>query len=195
MFGAVGLDGQQQTEQETFADLLTGTDFFISATTEPDVNRQLDLAALRMSVPHLFLRSQSGYGGIVALLRAGETGCFHCLSLYLSRKSRDGQLLVEVPLDDENHQQPGTIQEPGCGDKSFTATTPTLQPPPPPDNQPPSCSFFDSVTTAPLASMLSGSSPQGGLSHSMSVSSPNGTRSLNPGPDTVPFMPSAVPDD
>lgn len=115
------------SERERLHSLLEGADLLIAATAEHDVNRQLDGMAIRMGVPRLYLWSQSGYGGIVALLRAGHTGCFHCLSLYLSKRSQEGDHLVAVPPD-VGGQAPGTVQGRGCGDKTFTATHADLLP-------------------------------------------------------------------
>lgn len=126
--GAAFLDEQPTvTERERLAALLTDTDLMIGATAEPDINRQLDPMAIRMGVPRLYLWSQSGYGGLVALLRAGETGCFHCLSLYISQRSEAGDHVVDVPPD-VNGQAPGTVQGRGCADKTFTATHADLLP-------------------------------------------------------------------
>ena len=115
------------TERELLQGLLTGTDLFIGATAEPDVNRQLDAMALRLGIPRLYLWSQSGYGGIVALLQAGKTGCFHCLSLFLSKRSQEGNDVVQVPPD-VGGQAPGTIQGRGCAAKTFTASHADLLP-------------------------------------------------------------------
>ena len=129
MFGAVSLDSNEgKSEQEVLTDLLDGTDLLVSATAEPDVSRQLDLAARRKGVPRLFMWSQSGYGGVVALLQEGRTGCFHCLSLHITRKSKAGEHVVQVPPDDTKGERAGTIQGPGCGDKTFTANHADLLP-------------------------------------------------------------------
>jgi molybdopterin/thiamine biosynthesis adenylyltransferase len=127
MFGAAPTERDGRSEQHVLFDLLNDADLMISAVAEDDVNRQLDLAALQMGVPRLFLWSQSGYGGIVALLQAGKTGCFHCLSLHLSRESQANRNVVQVPQDVDG-QPAGTIQALGCGDKTFTANHADLMP-------------------------------------------------------------------
>lgn len=115
------------TERERIHGLLSGADLMIGATAEPDINRQLDAMALRMNVSRLYLWSQSGFGGIVALLRVGETGCFHCLSLHLSRRSGQGDPVVRVPPD-VNGRAPGTVQGRGCAARTFTASHADLLP-------------------------------------------------------------------
>ena len=125
--GASPLDGSGLTELDAMSDLLTGTDLLISATAENDVNRQLDTYARELGVPRLYLWSQSGYGGVVALLTP-ETGCFHCLELLLSNASISGTPLVEVPPDGPHGTPAGTIQSPGCADKTFSAPHADLLP-------------------------------------------------------------------
>lgn len=114
-------------ELDQITALLTDTNLMVGATAEPDVNRQLDLMAIRMKVPRLYLWSQSGYGGVVALLRTGETGCFHCLSLHIRRLGEAGNELVQVPPDVDG-QPAGTVQGRGCADKTFTASHADLLP-------------------------------------------------------------------
>lgn len=127
MIGATPPDRPGRSERESLHEILNGVDLLVSATAEPDVNRQLDGAATAMRLPRLYLWSQSGYGGIVALLEPGKTGCFHCLSLFLSKRSDEGDDVIKVP-DDIDGQPVGTIQGRGCADKTFTANHPDLLP-------------------------------------------------------------------
>jgi molybdopterin/thiamine biosynthesis adenylyltransferase len=113
------------TDEAFLQDLLAGSDLLISATAEEDVNRYLDNIALQMNVARLYLWSQSGYGGVVALLREGSTGCYHCLNLLLSDLAEAGTPAVAVPEDVDNAV---TIQGPGCADQTFTATHADLLP-------------------------------------------------------------------
>jgi hypothetical protein len=125
--GATPLVGPGLTEIDALTDLLTGADLLISATAENDVNRQLDTYARELGVPRLYLWSQSGYGGVVALLTP-ETGCYHCLELFLSDAAKAGTPLVQVPPDGPHGTPAGTIQSPGCADKTFTAPHADLLP-------------------------------------------------------------------
>lgn len=127
MFGAAPTEATGRPEQQVLFDLLNDAHLMISAVAEDDVNRQLDLAALQMRVPRLYLWSQSGYGGVVALLQQGKTGCFHCLSLHISRESQANRHVVAVPPDIDG-QPAGTIQGLGCGDKTFSANHADLTP-------------------------------------------------------------------
>ena len=127
LIGAASPDRPGRSEREILHGVLDGVDLLVSATAEPDVNRQLDGAATAMHLPRLYLWSQSGYGGIVALLEPGKTGCFHCLSLFLSKRSDEGNHVVAVP-EDVDGQPAGTIQGRGCADKTFTANHADLLP-------------------------------------------------------------------
>lgn len=127
MIGAASPEQSGRTEREVLHGILDGASLLVSATAEPDVNRQLDGAATAMGLPRLYLWSQSGYGGIVALLEPGKTGCFHCLSLFISRCSDEGNHVVQVP-EEIDGQPAGTIQGRGCADKTFTANHADLLP-------------------------------------------------------------------
>lgn len=120
----IGMAPQERTtsELEVLEDLLSGSDLLINATAEMDVGRQLDRIAVHLGLPRLHVWSQSGYGGIVALLRPGVTGCLHCLELALSKMSAEGRPAVAVPPDVQS------VQAPGCADQTFTATHPDLLP-------------------------------------------------------------------
>jgi molybdopterin/thiamine biosynthesis adenylyltransferase len=125
--GAAPLDGPGLTELNAMNDVLTGADLLISATAEHDVNRQLDTYARELDVPRLYLWSQSGYGGVVALLTS-DTGCYHCLEVLLSDSAAAGAPLVAVPPDGPHGTPTGTIQSPGCADKTFVAPHADLLP-------------------------------------------------------------------
>jgi hypothetical protein len=114
--------GDYQGELDHLGNFLADASLLINATAEMDIGRQLDRIAVHLSLPRLHVWSVSGYGGIVALLRPGVTGCFHCLELALSRMSEEGRPAVAVPDDDES------VQAPGCADQTFTATHPDLLP-------------------------------------------------------------------
>lgn len=114
------------SEAEAVAKILAGTDLMVSALAEDDINRWLDDFARSAGVPRLYQWSQSGYGGVVALL-SEETGCYHCLALMLSSAAARGEPLVTVPPDTAEVVA-GMVQSPGCPDKTFSATHPDLLP-------------------------------------------------------------------
>ncbi|WP_457255916.1 ThiF family adenylyltransferase [Pedococcus sp. P5_B7] len=125
--GSVTMQTPEVSERSALHRLMSGADLLVSATAEDDVNRQLDEVGLAYGVPRLFMWSQSGYGGVVALLEGGRTGCFHCLSLLVSEKAQSGTPAVEVPMPVDGVTV-GTIQGRGCADKTFTATHADLLP-------------------------------------------------------------------
>jgi molybdopterin/thiamine biosynthesis adenylyltransferase len=125
--GRAPLEPEGPGEGDSLSNFVSGLDLLICATAEHDVNRWLDHAARKLSVPRLFVWSQSGYGGIVAQLDANRTGCFHCLSLLISDRSIEGQHLVPVPPAAAGIPS-GTFQARGCADKTFTASHPDLLP-------------------------------------------------------------------
>lgn len=125
--GGVTMQTPEVSERSLLHRLVNGTDLLVSATAEQDVNALLDEIGMSYGVPRLFMWSQSGFGGVVALLEKGRTGCFHCLSLFLSEKAQDGNPLVAVP-DPVGGAAAGTIQGRGCADKTFTAAHADLLP-------------------------------------------------------------------
>lgn len=109
-------------ERARLSAFLGGSDLMVNATAELDISRQLDRMAVHLGIPRLHLWGIAGYGGIVALLREGVTGCFHCLELEIKRMSDDGTPAVAVPTTEVR------IQAPGCADQTFAATHPDLLP-------------------------------------------------------------------
>jgi len=126
--GRIALNHDGPSENEQINVILRGTDLLVSATAEPDINRQLDQEALTEGLPRLYLWSQSGYGDVVALLRPGRTGCYHCLERMLSKAASDGSPLVAVPPNDSRGVPAGTVQGAGCADLTFTAPHADLLP-------------------------------------------------------------------
>jgi molybdopterin/thiamine biosynthesis adenylyltransferase len=109
-------------ELEFLESVLADADLLVNATAEMDISRQLDRVAVHLGLPRMHVWSQSGYGGVVARLRSGSTGCLHCLELKLSELDATGRPAVEVPPAVQS------IQAPGCADQTFTATHPDLLP-------------------------------------------------------------------
>ena len=126
--GRTPLVDLEASERDQISAVLRDADLLVSATAEPDVNRQLDQQAMEAGLPRLYLWSQSGYGGVVALLRLGTTGCYHCLEKMLSKAAADDSPLVAVPPDDKRGVPAGTVQGAGCADTTFTAAHADLLP-------------------------------------------------------------------
>ena len=126
--GSTPIEPDSVPEDERLIAIINGVDLLVSATAENDVNRHLDQLALDAGIARLYMWSQSGYGGVVAMLQPGKTGCFHCLEALLSERAQAGHPLVAVPPDDNRGLPAGTIQGIGCADKTFTAPHADLLP-------------------------------------------------------------------
>jgi hypothetical protein len=122
--GAAGLRQNGPGEREALGEMLHGASLLVSAAAENDVNRQLDRTAADLGLPRLRLWGVSGYGGVIALLRPGATGCYHCLELFESDRAGAGSPLVRVPAGMQNR----LVQGRGCGDRTFTANHADLLP-------------------------------------------------------------------
>jgi len=100
--------------------LLDGVDLLIDATADDNATRALAAAATYAHKTHLVAWGVDGFGGVVALLRPGTTGCYHCLSIALS----DGT--IEPPPAAVGGA--ARVQPRGCADRTFTASAPDLVP-------------------------------------------------------------------
>ena len=102
--------------------LVDQADLIVDATAEDNASRALAETAMRAGKPQLYVWSVDGYGGVVASIRPGVTGCYHCLSVALS----DGGSIQPppAPLD-----AAATRTQPrGCADPTFAATVVDLLP-------------------------------------------------------------------
>jgi molybdopterin/thiamine biosynthesis adenylyltransferase len=100
--------------------LLDGLDLLIDATADDNATRAIGAAAIAAHKIHLVVWGVDGFGGVVARLRPGKTGCYHCLSMALS-----GGTIVPPPSAPTGAVR---VQPRGCADPTFTASTPDLLP-------------------------------------------------------------------
>ena len=102
--------------------LVGDADLVIDATAEDNESRAIAEAAMRAGTPQLYVWSVDGYGGVVASIRPGVTGCYHCLSVALSDAG-------SIPPPPAAADIAGTRTQPrGCADPTFVATAIDLLP-------------------------------------------------------------------
>ncbi len=94
-------------------------DLFIDASAEDNVSYVVSDAAGEAGRPQIYAYSIEGYGGVVARVRPGATGCFHCLLLREADKS------VRRPVAPPNVP---TVQPFGCSTPTFLAPNVDLLP-------------------------------------------------------------------
>lgn len=105
---------------DTIDSWLDAANLMVDATAEDNATRAVCAAARERGVPQLVLYGVDGYGGVVALLRPGETGCVHCLDLALA----DGGHIDAPPAAaDKNATR---VQPLGCVDPTFVAVAPDM---------------------------------------------------------------------
>jgi ThiF family len=102
----------ERSEGEMLTAFLDGCDLLIDATAEDNVTRALAHLAHPAGIPQIYVWSVDGYGGVVAFLQQGVTGCFLCLERALS----SGE--IEPPIPASN---PSMVQPKGCASPTFTA--------------------------------------------------------------------------
>jgi hypothetical protein len=102
---------QGQNDFEVVDDLLEGADLVVDATAEVAIQQLVSDVATSHNVPQLFLwGTEGGYGGMVARIQPGQTGCWFCLQLAIDDHS------IPAPP----RESTGTTQPRGCGLPTFT---------------------------------------------------------------------------
>jgi hypothetical protein len=101
----------RENDFDALARLLDGADLVIDASAELAIQHLVrDLAAER-NLPQVFLWGTEGaFGGVVARVLPGITGCWFCLQLAID----DGSITAPP------HEPTGTTQPRGCGLPTFT---------------------------------------------------------------------------
>jgi hypothetical protein len=112
-----------QSEAQLLETWIAGAQVAIDATAEDNVSRVIADLAARAGIPQVFVWSVDGYGGVVARVLPGRTGCYHCLSMALDPDH--GFLPSPAPPSDRARTR---IQPRGCADPTFTAAAPDLEP-------------------------------------------------------------------
>jgi molybdopterin/thiamine biosynthesis adenylyltransferase len=103
-------DGEDD-EFEILRRFIDGTDLVIDATAEIAIQHVLGDLASDAGIPQLYVWGTEGaYGGAVARVIPGETGCWLCLQFALEDDS-----IVAPPFEVDGSTQPR-----GCGQRTFT---------------------------------------------------------------------------
>lgn len=106
--GPMKMDGEEASELELLGDALAEADLVIDATAEIGVQHALSSLAWEHGVDYLCLSTtMGGWGGVVARIRPGRTGCWSCHLIQLEGR--------EPPEDPS-----GSVQPAGCADVTFT---------------------------------------------------------------------------
>lgn len=114
--GGVPAPGQspQRSESEILTELLDGADIVVDATAEIGVQQLLAALANAAGIPQVYAwATEGGWGGVVARIVPGRTGCWLCLQLALD----DGT--IEAPPRADT----GTIQPRGCAYPTWTGAS------------------------------------------------------------------------
>ena len=103
--------GSTPNEREILLKMVDGASLVYDATAEPGVSYFLSELARRSGIPYVGVSgTQGGWGGVVARLRPGTTGCGYCLE----RAKTEGRIPA-APADPA-----GDVQPAGCDDPTFT---------------------------------------------------------------------------
>ena len=91
--------------------LLSGVDLFYDATAETGLQYLLSELAAERRIPYICVSTNEGaWGGLVARILPGKTGCWRCLQAQIDAHS--------IEIAPYNPQ--GSVQPIGCGDPTFT---------------------------------------------------------------------------
>jgi molybdopterin/thiamine biosynthesis adenylyltransferase len=103
--------GTTPNEREILSKMVDGASIVYDATAEPGVSYFLSELARHDGISYIGVSgTQGGWGGVVARLRPGATGCGYCLE----RAKMEGRIPA-APADPS-----GAIQPAGCDDPTFT---------------------------------------------------------------------------
>ena len=123
MVGATPTDRPVKTEGDILDEWLEGAHLVIDTTAEQNTRRAIAYLAHELGVPQVFAWSVDGYGGVVAGIRPGETGCLLCLERALSPETG-----FIIPPPHSTDPERVRVQPRGCGDRTFTGASIDLAP-------------------------------------------------------------------
>lgn len=107
-------EGPDRSEAELLSEFFDGVDLVIDATAEIGVQHLVSALADEAGIAQVYVTATAGgWGGIVARVIPGETGCWWCLQKRLDDKS------IEVPAAAPT----GTVQPRGCAAPTWTGTS------------------------------------------------------------------------
>jgi len=102
------------SEAELLTEFLDGVDLVIDATAEVGVQQLLAALADDIGIPQVYVTATAGgWGGIVARITPGRTGCWWCL-----RRRIDDKSIPHPPC-----AETGTTQPRGCSAPTWTGTS------------------------------------------------------------------------
>jgi molybdopterin/thiamine biosynthesis adenylyltransferase len=111
--------GQRETDFEVLDRLLDEVDLVIDASAEIGVQQFIAHLADERGIPQITVSATEGaWGGLIARVIPGASGCWHCLQ----------QSLYDEAITLPPHDEMGTVQPRGCGSRTFTGTSFDLLP-------------------------------------------------------------------
>jgi molybdopterin/thiamine biosynthesis adenylyltransferase len=114
-----GASEEGPDDLELLADFLHDAHVVVDATAETGIQQLVAAHADAAGIPQVYVSgTPGGFGGLVARVVPGETGCWRCLMLRLE----DGS--IPPPPFAEN----GTVQPRGCSDRTWTGSSFDAQP-------------------------------------------------------------------
>ncbi|HEX3803209.1 MAG TPA: ThiF family adenylyltransferase [Solirubrobacteraceae bacterium] len=116
MLGGVLAEGETEDrpQLEILDELFDGADIVIDATAELGVRHLVSTIARQLAIPQVYVSAtQGGWGGVVARVVPGETGCWWCLQ----------KRLFDGSIEDAPYAKDGNIQPAGCGSRTWTGTS------------------------------------------------------------------------
>lgn len=112
-------NGPGLTERGRLQGFLDGADLVIDATAELAIAHLLSVLADDHAIPQMYVSATEGaWGGRIARLLPGRTGCWLCL-----QRRIDDKTLPAPP-----YEPTGTVQPRGCATRTFTGANFDLQP-------------------------------------------------------------------
>jgi hypothetical protein len=112
--GDVGPSNEEPGEREILTQLLDGVDILVDATAEIGIQHLLSALADDAEIPQVYLwATEGGWGGVVARVVPGQTGCWLCLQHHLDKGT-----IVMPPV-----APTGTVQPRGCNAPTWIGTS------------------------------------------------------------------------
>jgi molybdopterin/thiamine biosynthesis adenylyltransferase len=101
-------------ESNLLTEFLRDADILVDATAENGVSYLLSALATEAGIPQVYVwATEGGWGGGVARVIPGKTGCWYCLQLRIEDGSIEPPPLAET----------GTVQPRGCAAPTWTGTS------------------------------------------------------------------------
>lgn len=124
MIGDTPLQRSGATEGNVLEEWVRCSSVLIDATAEENVSRVVSALGDDAQIPQVYLWSYDAYGGVVARVLPGRTGCFQCLSLHLSPEHGGAFGFIPYAADANTRR----VQPTGCSDPTFTGDSASLMP-------------------------------------------------------------------